>query len=253
MKNLKRIPLKHLYNCRDLGGYACDNDGMIAYHKLYRADSPANLTPEEWQVLYEEADVRTVIDLRSTMETQQMPYEVPEGILQICCPMQREDGSAAIGKEALAHLSEEEIAKAAAEAIGKSLTEGYLQMLEKGPELVAKVLNIIGENIERGAVLFHCTAGKDRTGVTAALLYLLCGVDPYDIIADYQVTETYQAQNLAFEQIPSYMAHMLNSDPENMKKFLEAAKEKDYISLLYQNGLKEENVKKIRECVIVTE
>ena len=123
-------------------------------------------------------------------------------------------------------------------------------MLEEAPEKVAGVLNLIGERIETGAVLFHCTAGKDRTGVTAAMLYLICGVDDVDIIADYQVTETYQEKNPMFAYAPKEIMPLLNSNPENMKYFLKNAREKDYLQLLRDNGLKKENEEKIKRNAI---
>ena len=61
-------------------------------------------------------------------------------------------------------------------------------MLERR-EAPARVLRTIAQ--APGGVLFHCTAGKDRTGCTAALLLTLAGVGREDILADYQVTELY--------------------------------------------------------------
>ena len=122
--------------------------------------------------------------------------------------------------------------------------------MEEGPERIATVLNYIGEKLEKGAVLFHCTAGKDRTGITAALIYLICGVSDVDIIADYQVTETYQIKNRVFDVMPTYLKPLLNSNAENMKKFIQAAEERNYLGLLRENGLEESAVTSIREHMI---
>ncbi len=64
----------------------------------------------------------------------------------------------------------------------------YFEMLERR-DAPARVLRTIAQ--APGGVLFHCTAGKDRTGCTAALLLTLAGVGREDILADYQVTELY--------------------------------------------------------------
>ena len=87
MENLKRIPFEHLYNCRDLGGYACAG-GTVAWHRLYRAEAPCNLTEAEWEKM-KEMGVRTVIDLRSPMEQKSAPYETPEGVERISYPLQQ--------------------------------------------------------------------------------------------------------------------------------------------------------------------
>ena len=244
--NLKRIALDHLYNCRDLGGYMCDG-GATAYHKLLRADSPSALTGEEWQILYDYG-VRTVIDLRSPNEVSHTPYEVPEGMELIRYPLQQL--SDMMKEEAKEEYTKEEKENAAAVSFGKSLTTGYERIMEEGPERIATVLNYIVEKLEKGAVLFHCTAGKDRTGITAALIYLICGVSDVDIIADYQVTETYQIKNRVFDVMPTYLKPLLNSNAENMKKFLQAAEERNYLGLLRENGLEESAVTSIREHMI---
>lgn len=247
MKNLKRIPLPHLYNCRDLGGYECSDKKTVSFHKLLRADCPAEMTEEEWRKLYDYG-VRTVIDLRSPEELQMAPYKAADGIEVISYPMQKNDQNLTEEqKKAMMQMSKEEIAKVAADSFGKSLSEGYVKMLEEEPKRAAGILNLIGENLKKGGVLFHCTAGKDRTGVTAALLYVICGVSDCDIIADYQVTETYQEKNVVLAMVPENLRHLMNSNPENMKDFLKNMKEKNYIKLLYENGLKEEAVISIRE------
>ena len=71
----------------------------------------------------------------------------------------------------------------------------------------------IFEAIDRaeGAVLIHCFSGKDRTGMVAALLLDLAGVDGADIVADYQVSLTY---------LTGPEAHRIPSNPENMAAYL---------------------------------
>lgn len=256
MQNLKRIPLQNMFNCRDLGGYACENGGMISYHKVLRSDCPVSmmgtvrLSEEEWKTLYDYG-VRTVIDLRSTEEIAMSSYEAIGGIEVIAYPMQEEEEKKfQENGKCMADMNPDEMAKAAGESFGKSLTEGYVKMVEGAPKRIAEILNIIGEKLEKGGVLFHCTAGKDRTGVTAALIYLICGVDEADIIADYQVTETYQEKNPMFAKVPESIRFLMNSKAENMKEFLKSAKEKDYLKLLSENGLKEKMVFNIKDNII---
>lgn len=282
MKDYKRIPFPHLFNCRDLGGYACTDGKFFAYHKIYRSDVPAALGEEEWHYLKEEMGVRTMIDLRSTGEQKMTPYKAPEGIVRFSCPMMAEGGEAdENGLNSLGELSElsngkregkagvdvelvtledmakikemlkKKMASAPDNGFTKSLEQQYDEMLEEAPERAATVLNLIGEHILEGAVLYHCSVGKDRTGVTSALIYLLCGVAEADILADYQVSGDYLRQNkMMFASLPEEMHCMMESRAETMRHFLQSAREKDYIGVLYANGLKESAVEAIRKAVM---
>ena len=244
----KRIALAHAFNCRDLGGYPCKDGRAVAFRKLIRCDNPSALTGEEWRVLYDYG-VRCVIDLRSSVEANMSPYKPDEEIERIAFPLQNEDEQirALQGKSA-DEIDPDELARSVGKAFGKSLLDGYEQTLENSKERVAAVLNLIGERVERGAVLFHCTAGKDRTGVVAALLYLLCGVGEADIIADYQVTETYLAASGMLSKVPERYRPLLCSNPDTMRRFLESARTRDYFGLLRKHGLSEEAVRSIRRC-----
>ena len=262
MNNYKHIPFEHLFNCRDLGGYACEDGKFFAFHKIYRADLPATLTEEEWNRM-REMNVRTIIDLRSLGEQKMTSYQTPEGIRYISFPLMKVDAEAekAMSESSFsteAKPSEEEMRKikenmkqSSGSGFAKSLTQQYEDMLEETPERVAGVLNLIGEHISEGAVLYHCSVGKDRTGITSAMIYLLCGVSEPDIIADYQVSEGYIKQNeTLFSFMPKELHHLLTSKPEAMEHFLKLAKERNYIDVLYANGLKESAVAAIRAAVM---
>lgn len=246
MKNLKRIPMEHLHNLRDLGGYACEGGKTVRYHKLYRCEGPDRLTQAEWRFLTEALGIRTVIDLRSDGEREYAPYTAPAEVEQIGYSLQKVEVPGKDPRE----LSPEELKELASQGFGKSLADGYVNMLEKGPERVAAVLGMVAQGLQKGAVLFHCTAGKDRTGVLSALVYLLCGVVDVDIIADYQVSATYLSANPMFQNIPENMKDMMGSAPENMIRFLRNFHEKDYLSLLKQHGLTEETVSAIRSAMM---
>lgn len=245
MRDYKRLPFEGLRNCRDLGGYACDDGKMIRYHVLYRAEAPTELSGRDWERM-REAGVRTIIDLRSMSEQKLNPYEAPDWAERISYPLQQNDIPVTMPET----MSREQMKEAAAHAFGKSLADGYTKMIEDAPERMVFLLNTIAKALARGAVLYHCTAGKDRTGVLSAILYLLCGVEEADIVADYQVSAVYQKENPLFELVPEEMKSFLKSDPETMKFFLKEAQEKDYISLLKENGLTAEIIQSIREKIM---
>lgn len=245
MENVKRIPFEHLYNCRDMGGYICDG-GMIGWHRLYRAEAPCHLTAEEWARM-QKIGVRTMIDLRSPMEQRSEPYETPEGIAKISYPLQQYEVKADAAKK----MSREELAELAKASFGESLTVGYARMVEDAPKRMAYLLKTIAERLEEGAVLYHCSAGKDRTGILSAMVYLLCGVDFMDIVADYQVSSSYQAVNFMYDVIPEDLRCYMASPPETMEGFLKRAVKADYVGLLLKHGLTAETVSRLRRNLIV--
>lgn len=237
MKNYRRLPLKGAGNCRDLGGYPCEG-GITRFHRLYRSDSLHLLTGQDWNLL-EEAGVRTILDLRSDSERSFQPDQAEaNGFHFVAVPLQSQDID-------LKNLK----ALAADEAFLKSMTEGYLDMVKGNPEQVAKALNALADGLREGAVLFHCTAGKDRTGILSALVLSFCGVADPDIVADYQVTATYllQSKNKKF---PPEALPFLSSGPEKMEHLLEGFHRIGVEELLYDSGLKKESVCLIREAMI---
>lgn len=246
MENMKRIPFEHLYNCRDLGGYACE-DGMVGWHKLYRAEAPCNLTAKEWEQMWE-MGVRTMIDLRSPMEQKLAPYEAPGGIRQISYPLQQYE----LQLEAGSRLNEEELIELAKASFGESLSVGYEKMVTDAPERIVHLLELIADGLQRGAVLYHCSAGKDRTGVLSAMIYLLCGVDFMDIVADYQVSSAYQGKNPLYDNIPEELRSYIATPPETMEGFLRKAAEGNYVGLLMEHGLSAETAAELRRNLIVS-
>ena len=71
-----------------------------------------------------------------------------------------------------------------------------MKMIGEDAALAGQAAWAVMEGVTQGAVVFHCTAGKDRTGVLAAMLLLLLGVAEEDIIADDQVSFTYNRRGV---------------------------------------------------------
>lgn len=213
---LKHIPMDGPQNFRDLGGFLNRDGKMVAWNRLYRADGLTALSERDEEVL-RKRNVRTIVDLRSVSEQKSMPDKVPEGVRFCACPMMEEDVSSAD--------------QAAALSFAQSLKIGYLKMIRENPELVGEAVRAVMEGLEQGAVVFHCTAGKDRTGVLAAILLLRLGVAETDIIADYQVSFTYNANgiNRMIAHVPELKQYleqagddsMLHSNPKNMQAVLD--------------------------------
>lgn len=208
MTHYNRLPLTHAFNVRDLGGYSA-GDGLITRWRAFiRADDTGDLTADETDFLVEYG-VRTVVDLRSLGEADARPNpfrevaEVDYHLLPLG-PNQIED------VEVLARA-----------ATSSTLGDFYVALLAEYPTRIAAVMHTIADARE-GAILFHCAAGKDRTGVMAALLLALAGVGESDIITNYSASYEHLMQNPAVRayagSIPSVL---MESSPSSIHAALD--------------------------------
>lgn len=245
MMQLKHIPMDGPQNFRDLGGFLNQEGKMVAWNRLYRADGLAALSEKDVAAL-RARNVRTIVDLRVSAEQQAMPDQVPEGGCYCACPLMREDSSAP--------------AQAALDTFTQSLKIGYLKMIQENAELVAQATQAVMEGLDRGAVVFHCTAGKDRTGVLAAVLLLLLGVSNEDIIADYQVSFTYNTKGINRiiadqPELKQYLEQagddsMLHSNPKNIQAVLELLNAETIGPWLEEAGVSRELQQRFRSTML---
>lgn len=167
------LDVEVVFNVRHLGGLRT-RDGGTTRATVLRAGSLHRLTPAGVKTLAAHG-VRTVFDLRSPSEheTAPSPDMSEAGIRRIAVPVFETDASPLAFTENF-----------------QGFGPIYQEFLEGG----RTAYRVLFESIAAadGAVLFHCAAGKDRTGVAAALLLELAGVDDDDIIEDYRVS----AENL---------------------------------------------------------
>jgi protein-tyrosine phosphatase len=166
--------LEGAFNCRDLGGLRTRDGGYTRPGVLYRSDSLDLLTAEDLVEL-ERRGVRTIVDLRTDDETKEMEAALVRG-----------------GRPARHHLPL--IVEGAGERVGApevargSLAERYLWYLDTAAPAVLRLVELIADR-ENHALVFHCTAGKDRTGVVAALLLETAGVEVEPIVDDYVASQ----------------------------------------------------------------
>ena len=241
---LKHIPMDGPQNFRDLGGFLNRDGRMVAWNRLYRADGLSALSERD-EALLRKLNIRTIVDLRGTSEQKAMPDQVPEGVRYCACPMMEEDPAAP---------------DQAARSFAMSLKVGYLKMIQENPDRVGRAANAVMEGLEQGAVVFHCAAGKDRTGVLAAVLLLLLNVAEGDIIADYQVSYTYNANgvNRMIERIPELKAYllqagedsMLHSNPKNIRAVLEILNAENIAAWLERAGVRRERQDRFRQIML---
>jgi protein-tyrosine phosphatase len=166
----RELRLEIAHNVRHLGGYPTSS-GRITSETVIRSASLHRLTDNGMRSLAE-AGVTTIIDFRSNAERERSvtPDPAPYGIRHIHAPVFQEDASP-VGMER--------------EFQGFGTV--YERLLEMGRDAYRTLIEVTSE--VEGRLLFHCTAGKDRTGVGAALLLEIAGVDDDTIVADYMLTE----------------------------------------------------------------
>jgi len=172
------VVLDGVHNFRDMGGYEMGDGRMIGWGRLFRADGLYRLTDSDLELL-DAIGIRTVVDLRSAGEVEQygtFPFEkypVAFHALPIIDATWRDAD--------LPEFEESEQGEI------DFLTWAYRDMLDVAADRFAQAIHQLALPAAAPAV-FHCAAGKDRTGVLAALVLGGLGVDRDVIVADYGLT-----------------------------------------------------------------
>jgi protein-tyrosine phosphatase len=150
---------------------------------MIRSDNVASLTPEGRQAMIDYG-VTTVIDLRSESEVKGSPGP-PFSEFQSTSP--RLPHGSESGTPVYWHLPLIDDATAPLLNQAPAMPERYILMLERRQSGMGAIFDAIAS--APGPVLFHCFAGKDRTGLVAAMMLSIAGVDPEAIGADYAETD----------------------------------------------------------------
>lgn len=161
------------FNARDLGGMPLRGGGAVASGALLRADA-LGAVPAEGEQRMSELGVRTVVDLRTAAEREVLPDRVPGGTEVLALPLL---------EGALTGLPTSPSVDRVPEV--PDMEKVYTLMLEHGAQAFAEIARRVGSAPAGSAVLVHCTAGKDRTGVAVALLLEAVGAEREAVIADY--------------------------------------------------------------------
>ena len=174
------VPLVGSFNFRDLGGYPGLDGRLTRWGRLFRSDALHELTDADVARL-RAMGLRTVVDLRTERELHSSGRgplgQEPVSFHHLAVVQEGVRGTVTADAEALA----------APAPPGDDLAERYLWYLDVGRGSLVEALTLLGDS-DRYPLVFHCAAGKDRTGVLAALVLELVGVDREVIDADYVIT-----------------------------------------------------------------
>jgi protein-tyrosine phosphatase len=167
------LELAGAHNVRDLGGLPA-GDRRVRPGVLLRGDHLDDLTDDDLRVLQDEVGLRGIVDLRTAKEAPEAGEWVGAlGITRLHLPLVDMTGTT-------------DPRQLRAE-FGDDVAGIYRHMLGvAAPELV-RILHFVVEE-EHAPALVHCAAGKDRTGITVAVLLAAAGVDEPGIVADYVAT-----------------------------------------------------------------
>ena len=186
----RRLPLSGAANLRDIGGYRTESGKQVRWGRIYRAEALAALTDADLAYL-SRLGLKTVCDFRGVSEAAAAPDRLPktDGMTLINLPIE-----AGYGKKEMGQLFGVALKGTPAE-LDEMMAGFYCRTVDEhakdvfGP-LIARVAD--PSNLP---FLYHCTAGKDRTGVATALILRTLGVPEKTVLADYSLT------NLAYDSL----------------------------------------------------
>ncbi|MBC1226106.1 tyrosine-protein phosphatase [Listeria booriae] len=209
----RTIPLEGCFNFRDLGGYVNTAGKTVKWGKLYRSSLLTNITEKDKDTL-EKLGVSWICDLRSTSEIAAKPTPALAHIKNRHIP---------IGTAKNESTESQKIDIPDDHRVYEPLMGESYRVFVQSKDGFREIFNDIIEK-EEVPFLFHCTAGKDRTGVLGALLLKLLDIPENTILADYELTNQY-ADNILGEMqglVNAFSNSEKKIDLENFRPMAEA-------------------------------
>jgi protein-tyrosine phosphatase len=196
------------------------NARAVVPQKLLRSDNLQDLTATDIQHLVEDHNLRAVIDLRTGAEVHLEgpgPLTREERVVIEHRSLYPETGEHTDAFEISTIVPWQHGADRGADLPDESPTvRAYWGYLERRPDSIVAALRTIAAPPEDGAVLVHCAAGKDRTGVVVALAMEVAGAPREDVVADYARTSERIDRIVArLAASPTYAADMRTQDPHH--------------------------------------
>lgn len=183
----RRVPLTGAVNFRDLGGYPTAGGRTTRWGRVYRADQLGRLTPEDLAYL-NQLGIGLLCDLRGHGEADESPTLLTEA---------KRVHLAIMDDLVDPFRIRDQLMRGDTSGLDEALMVGsYQRMLDQFPDQFGAVLRHIADPANLPLV-FHCTAGKDRTGITAMLLLAVLGVPEDIIMADFELTNIYTQARVA--------------------------------------------------------
>ncbi len=241
----RTIDLAGCLNFRDLGGYPTTDGRAVRWRQVFRSDALHHLTRQDVARLRDELCLGDVIDLRSSAEL-------------------RSEGRGPLAVEAMRFhhppLYDGDAPKAAPSA-DLTLTDRYFLLAEFAKRPIARVISTLAST--DAPAVYHCAAGKDRTGVVSAILLGVLGVTDEVIVADYAATQ--ENLDAIIDRLMSTKGYhsmlsalppdTLHAEPETMLAFLERMR-RTYGSMegyARSAAVAEESLERLRQRLLTDE
>lgn len=188
VKEMAKVDRKH--NLRDIGGYPAKDNKVIREGFIFRSGSLYNLSKSDIQRL-QKTGIRLVIDLRAPLEIEERPDTVIPGATYIQATFLSNETMGIThrtGSDAIQIVKKLKKDKQNLKAMMPDMEFLYLNMVTNAAiqQQIGKAFNAVVDSVlANEPVLFHCTEGKDRTGILAAIILNVLGVSRNLVLKDY--------------------------------------------------------------------
>jgi protein tyrosine/serine phosphatase len=224
----RRVPLEGVENFRDFGGYATASGRRLKTGQLYRSASHGKATDADLEAI-QALDLAVIVDLRRLRERERDPSR-------------RHDAFA--GEVIANDLGNEEEEDSwinhitTSDLTGDSF-HGYMYDYYRNAPFEPRIVDLYRRYFEilaraDGPVLIHCAAGKDRTGVLAALTHHVAGVDPEDIVADYLLTNNPQRFAARLPMVAAVVREISGREADEATLLTAMGVEAEYLAAAFQ-------------------
>jgi protein-tyrosine phosphatase len=205
----RKVQLQGAVNFRDVGGYATTDGHHVKWGKIYRSADLSKLTEADLAEL-NKRNINYDVDLRGRPEAAQAPDKLNPNTNYILCPA---------GSDSVVMMAKQFAAHKNVDSIMNVFYSNTLYLKDRYTPFFNKLLVLPDDQ----SLVFHCTAGKDRTGIAAALLLYALGVPYETIVDDYTATNYYrQSEN---QKAVNGLTQLMHMDPKSAKSVTGAKKE----------------------------
>jgi protein-tyrosine phosphatase len=220
-KDKRYIYSAQVDNMRDIGGYPTKNGKRVAWGKVYRSGALSGMDSLDF-IIFDSLQIKKVYDLRTNTEVKEKPDSLPDNIAHMHLAIGKDDWGDQ--KEFFQKMNELEL---------DSLDAWILDLYKIIPIDYADQYKIFFKDLiaqDDLPVLYHCTAGKDRTGIATALLLYILEVPMDYIKADYALSNVYR------EKANMKYAKMMEEQGINYEQALVLLKVKpEYMDSIFEN------------------
>lgn len=178
--SIREVKLQGAVNFRDIGGYNTKDGKKVKMGMLYRSAALNTLTDTDVAKIAA-LNIKYDFDFRGPYEVKTAPDKIPAGTTRISLPAGSENvGDSNYMKNMGKYMKSD------------SFLISFYTVLTPFKDRYTPLFDSLVANTTASPILFHCTAGKDRTGIAAALILYALGVDEETIFKDYEATNYYR-------------------------------------------------------------